>query len=186
MGTVTSLRAGQQSETIAAAIGGYLASINRAESRRTREQYAATLRRFRQALGADADLASLDGTAVRLWIEDTWGARKPATYNRALDVFRSAYAYWTLQGWAAEDPTAPMRRRRVAADRSRALSRADVEQLLTGEDIALRERVLWRPLGRARSSRSMSRISTSAAAGPASSGRAQRLTWSRGSPAPRG
>jgi hypothetical protein len=32
-------------------------------------------------------------------------------------VFRSAFAYWIAQGWIATDPTAPMRRRKAAADR---------------------------------------------------------------------
>lgn len=59
-------------------------------------------------------------------------------------MLRSAYAYWTAQGWTGGDPTASLRRRRVAADRSRARSRAGVEQLLTRDDIVLRERVLWR------------------------------------------
>ena len=39
-----------------------------------------------------------------------------------------------------------MLRRRKAADRSRAQSRADVERLLTRDDIAIRERTLWRLL----------------------------------------
>ena len=144
METVTTLRGKRQSETLGAAAGAYLASIDRPESRGTYRQYAATLRRFRAALGMDVSLARLDGAAVRTWIEETWGDRKPATYNRALDVFRSAYAYWMLQGWAPDDPTAPMRRRKVAADRSRALTRADVGQLLTREDISLRDKTLWR------------------------------------------
>jgi hypothetical protein len=60
-----------------------------------------------------------------------------------------------------------LERRRPRPDRSRALSRADVEQLLTREDISLRERVMWRdaardrgPLGQPRRLRSMSRAST--------------------------
>jgi site-specific recombinase XerD len=144
MGTVTALRSEAQAEKLGDAIGAYLASIDRPEHRGQHKQYAATLRRLRQAMGADAGLGSLDGAAVRPWIEQTWGGRKPATYNRAIDVFRSAWAYWTAQGWAAEDPTAPMRRRKVAADRSRALTRAAVGQLLTREDIALRDKTLWR------------------------------------------
>ena len=39
-----------------------------------------------------------------------------------------------------------LRRRKPRPDRVRALSRADVEQLLTREDISLRERTLWRML----------------------------------------
>jgi len=147
MPTVTTLcAAGHQAPTLAAAAGAYLASIDRPESRGTHRQYAATLRRLGQALGADATVYGIDGAAVRAWIEQTWGGRKPATYNRALDVFRSAWAYWMAQGWANEDPTAAMRRRAVAVDRSRALSRADIGQLLTREAISLRERTLWRML----------------------------------------
>jgi hypothetical protein len=40
----------------------------------------------------------------------------------------------------------PKRRRKVAADCSHAFSRADVGQLLTREDIALRDKTLWRLL----------------------------------------
>jgi integrase len=39
-----------------------------------------------------------------------------------------------------------LRRRRKAPDRSRALSRADVERLLTRDDTPIRERTLWRLL----------------------------------------
>ena len=63
-----------------------------------------------------------------------------------MSTFRSAYRCWLLQGWAGADPTEPLRRRKVPADRSRALPRADVGQLLTREDISLRERTLWRML----------------------------------------
>jgi len=63
----------------------------------------------------------------------------------SLDALRSACAYWAAQGWITTDPTTALRRRR-APDRSRTLSRAEVERLLTREDIALRERMLWRML----------------------------------------
>jgi integrase/recombinase XerC/integrase/recombinase XerD len=64
----------------------------------------------------------------------------------ALDALRSASRYWQEQGWLAEDPARLLRRRRKAPDHSRALSRADVERLLTRDDIAIRERTLWRLL----------------------------------------
>jgi integrase len=146
MGTVTTLRASGQTETTGDAIGAYLASIDRPEHRGQHAQYKATLQRFRRRFGQDAGLASLDGAEVLAWIEETWGDRMPATYNRAIDVFRSAYAYWTAQGWAQADPTAAVRRRKVSPDRARALSRSDVGQLLAREDISLRERTLWRML----------------------------------------
>jgi integrase len=48
------------------------------------------------------------------------------------------------QGWFAADFSRQLQRRKPQPDRSHALSWADIEQLLTREDIALRDRVLWR------------------------------------------
>ena len=70
--------------------------------------------------------------------------RAPSTWNVSLDAIRSAAAYWQRQGWIAADPSRMLQRRTPRPDRSRALSRADVERLLTREDIGLRERTFWR------------------------------------------
>ena len=81
------------------------------------------------------------------WFTRQWGQAAPATWNRNLDAIRSAQRYWQDQGWMnATDLTSALRRRQRAADRSRALSRADVERLLTREDTGIRERTLWRLL----------------------------------------
>ena len=116
------------------------------ETRTTHTQYRSTLRRLAARFGPGADVAGISVAALRAWAEETWGQRKPATFNRAVDVMRSAFGYWTAEGWCTEDPSQALRRRRVAPDRSRALSRAQVEALLTREDLPLRERVLWRML----------------------------------------
>ena len=50
------------------------------------------------------------------------------------------------QGWLAADFSRVLERRKPRPDRTRALSRAQVEQLLTREDIGLRERTFWRML----------------------------------------
>jgi site-specific recombinase XerD len=146
MGSVTALRTGHEGLALGEAVGAYLASIDRPESRGTHRQYAATLGRLERHLGAGTDLADVTAAAVSAWIEATFAERKPATYNRAIDVLRGAWSWWLLQGWAPADPTAGLRRRTVAADRSRSLDRRDVEQLLTREDIPIRERTLWRML----------------------------------------
>jgi integrase len=59
---------------------------------------------------------------------------------------RSASGYWQTQGWLARDPTHLLRRRRPPPDRTRAVSRAELEPLLTRVDLPLREKVLWRLL----------------------------------------
>jgi integrase/recombinase XerC/integrase/recombinase XerD len=144
LGTVTLLHAECQAQTLAPAIGSYLGSIDRPESRRTRDQYAATLRRLARRLGRGAELSAVDDATVTAWVEETWGGRRPATYNRAIDALRAAWRYWVAQSWATADPTAGLHRRKIAPDRSRALSRADVSQLLTRDGAALRDRTLRR------------------------------------------
>jgi len=58
---------------------------------------------------------------------------------------RSAVAYWRAQDWLLADPTRQLRPRKCAPDRTRALSRTEVEQLFA-RDVSLRERTLWRML----------------------------------------
>ncbi|MFN2506614.1 MAG: tyrosine-type recombinase/integrase [Acidimicrobiales bacterium] len=59
---------------------------------------------------------------------------------------RSASRYWADQGWLDADPTQGLRRRRRPPDRTRALSRAEVESLLTRGEVGLRDKTLWRML----------------------------------------
>jgi integrase len=132
--------------TISAAIRAFLATISRPESRGTHRQYAATLRRFRDHFGADTPLGESGDEEVRAWIDHTWGQRAPATYNRALDVFRSAFGYWAAQGWCAADPARSLPRRHILSDQAQPLSRADIETLLSRDDVGLREKTLWRML----------------------------------------
>ena len=146
MGTVTPIKAGADegtAVTLGDAIAAYLAGLDRPETRTTHTQYRSTLRRLAGRFGPGADVAGIDGAALRAWVEETWGGRKPATFNRAVDVMRSAFSYWSNEGWCTGNPSLALRRRRVAPDRSRALSRAEVEQLLTGKAPSLREQVLW-------------------------------------------
>ncbi len=136
--------------SIAAAVAGYLATLDHPETAGTRRVYASTLRQIVTHLGPDQPLAVLaeDSVADELvaWFTDRWGAKAPATFNRNLDALRSAIGYWREQDWLTGDPTRALRRRGRAPDRTRALSRGDVEQLLTRDDLALRERTLWRML----------------------------------------
>jgi len=80
---------------------------------------------------------------VAAWFTARWGERSPARWNTCLIALRSSTRYWRDQGWITSDPLRSLRRRQPRPDRSRALSRVDVERLLTREDTALREKVLW-------------------------------------------
>src|SRR5260370_9451733 len=96
--------------------------------------------------GSEPDAATLQARSVAAWFTQRWGQRSPSRWNSALDALRSASRYWADQGWISEDPVRLLRRRRKAPDRSRALSRADAERLLTREGITIREPTLWRML----------------------------------------
>jgi integrase/recombinase XerC/integrase/recombinase XerD len=137
---------------LAEAIAGYLATLDHPETTGTRRVYTATLAAFRVEVGADRPVADLaePATATQLtaWFTRCWGARAPATFNRNLDALRAALGYWHDQGWLdpGADPTRSLRRRGRAPDRTKALSRDQVETLLGREDLGLRERTLWRML----------------------------------------
>jgi integrase/recombinase XerC/integrase/recombinase XerD len=145
MGTIHQLQHDTATINLTQAIDAFLAEI---DNRGTRRSYAGTLRAASAELGNGTPVGDLSNpdTSERLvrWFHARWDGAAPATYNRNLDALRSAIGYWTLQSWLAADPTRPIRRRPQPPDRTRALPKAQIEQLLTRDDIALRERVLWR------------------------------------------
>jgi integrase len=55
-------------------------------------------------------------------------------------------AWWSKRGWLSADPAANRDRRREHPDRTRALTRRQVESLWRRPDFALREKTLWRLL----------------------------------------
>jgi integrase len=146
MGSVHALTR-RETASIGEAVTAYLATLDHPESQGTRRVYASTLRALRAEFGDGTDTAALEPRAVAAWFTRKWGQAAPSTWNRNLDAVRSAQRYWQDQDWMSIiDLTAALRRRQRRADRSRSLSRADLERLLTREDIAIRERVLWRML----------------------------------------
>jgi integrase len=144
MGTVRRL-APAASVTLGQAAGAYLATLRGAEQASTRRTYGRILRWVVAEFGSDAS-PDIDAEGFAEWFGQQWGDRSPSTWNVSLDAIRSAAAYWQRQGWIPADPSRLLQRRKPRPDRSRALSRADVEQLLTREGIGLRERTMWRML----------------------------------------
>jgi integrase len=144
MGTVTALRPAED-PTLGDAIEAYLASYA-GLSVKSRAQYAATLNRLADRFGSGTPVADVDAGELSEWVKLTWGARKPATWNRATVVLRSAWSWWVSQRMTPVDAAGQLPKHSVPPDRSRALSRAQVEQLLESRDAGLRERVLWRLL----------------------------------------
>jgi integrase/recombinase XerC/integrase/recombinase XerD len=146
MGTVRRLAAAAGGVTLGQAADAYLATLRGAEQASTRRTYSRVLRWVVAEFGAESGPGEIDPERFAEWFAARWAHRAPSTWNVSLDAVRSAAAYWQRQGWLAADPSRMLERRKPRPDRSRALSRAEVEQLLTREDIPLRERTLWRML----------------------------------------
>jgi site-specific recombinase XerD len=153
MGTVRKLNAASQAVTLAAATAAYLATLNHDESKGTRRMYASVLNRVAGQFGEASDLDSITPEGLAQWFSSESGlfsAKRgqvaPATWNVALDAVRSACTYWAGQGWLSSDPAVMLRRRKTAPDRTRALSRDEVNRLLADPRHSLRDRTLWRLL----------------------------------------
>jgi integrase len=132
--------------TLGRAADAYLATLRGAEQENTRRVYGRVLHRMIAEFGGGTAPDEIGVELLTTWFGEQWGERAPSTWNVSLDAVRSAVAYWQRQGWLAADPSRLLVRRKPRPDRSRALSRAEVEQLLTREDISIRERTLWRML----------------------------------------
>jgi integrase len=146
MGTVHRLSTAGDHVTLGRAAEAYLATLGRPEQAQTLRAYSGKLRAAVAEFGPAASPGQIDPDRFAAWFTVQWGERSPSTWNAALATFRSAAGWWAEQGWITADPSRRLRRRTLPPDRSRALTRADVEQLLTREDISLRERTLWRLL----------------------------------------
>jgi integrase len=132
--------------TLGQAADAYLATLRGAEQASTRRVYGRILRNIAAEFGRGTAPEEISAERLAEWFGQRWGERAPSTWNVSLDALRSAAAYWQRQGWITADPSRLLVRRRPRPDRSRALSRAEVEQLLTREDLPIRERTFWRML----------------------------------------
>ena len=133
--TVTALH-GRDATTVQAAIDAFLSST-RCVNPNTRRGYAGVLDRLLAELGPDRRLASLAGDELADLLEQLWGHRAPATWNRN----RAAVAGWL--SWCARNrlpaPALPAscERRREPANTTRAVSRSTIERALSRRDGAL-------------------------------------------------
>jgi integrase/recombinase XerC/integrase/recombinase XerD len=69
-----------------------------------------------------------------------WGDKSAKTYNLRLTAVSAGCAYWRDQVWLTGDPVSRLRARPTALDNSKAMTTAEVDELL-GMDAPLRERV---------------------------------------------
>lgn len=131
-----------EGKTIADAADAFLA---RDMAMTTRRSYAQTMHRLTAEHGV-LPVAALDGATLDAFTAATWGRCGPATWNRHVATLRSFTAFARRHGWLAGDPAAVFERRTEPADRTKAIARSSLERLFRRDDVALREKCLWRLL----------------------------------------
>ena len=104
------------------------------------------------ALGSEMPIAELDPVQVRDVLEQRWGKAAPATWNRQVATLRSFLSYCRRRSWVA-DARLEAKRRREHEDRTRSIPAVELERLWRRQDLALRDKALWRLLYEARYSR---------------------------------
>jgi integrase/recombinase XerD len=115
-------------------------------ARSTRRVYRASLASLVAELDPATAVGELSGPRLAGWFRGRYAAAAPATWNRELATLRAAVGWWRRCGWLAVDPTDGLERRRERVDRTRALTRGQLERLFARRDLLLRERTLWRLL----------------------------------------
>ena len=146
VGTARKLSTSRRPVTLGQAVIAYLTAPDGPESAATRRVYGGTYRALLAALGPDAAVGDLTPADLGEWFASRWADARPATWNTNRGALRSLLRFCEMQGWiaSAADLTRGTGHRKRSPDRSRALSRADIDQLLAREDASLRERTFWR------------------------------------------
>lgn len=85
--------------------------------------------------------ADLEDAALALW-----GALAPSSFNRNLAAVRSFLGWARRHGYLEAPLEVSLERQRERADRTRAIPLPQLERLWRREDVALREKTLWRLL----------------------------------------
>src|ERR1035437_1156345 len=108
--------------------------------------YAQTLGRLGRDLGPERPLEWVCGRELERAVVEAWGGCAPATWNRHVATVRSFSAFCVRRGWVGEPFAEVLARRREPADRTRAIPFAQLERLWRRDDVAVREKALWRLL----------------------------------------
>jgi integrase/recombinase XerC/integrase/recombinase XerD len=148
MGTVTRLPSSHQM-TVREAVDAFTVHYVADLAAKTRAAYGATAAAFTAEFG-DTDVYRLDPDAVAAWFRSRWSARSAQTWNQNRSALRSMEGWWNDgvrrtegQHWGIPDPFARITRRDIPEDRTRALTREQVRQLLDDTRVPIRERALW-------------------------------------------
>jgi integrase len=145
--TIHQLQTGTTAPTLAEAIDAFCGTLEAWGSRRA---YAGTLGSLAAELGPGRPVASLStaeaAAAITPWFTSRWAAAPPRRTTATSTPCARRSGTGACRAGSPPIPPRALRRRRRPVDRTRALSRSAVEQLLTREDVPLREKTLWRML----------------------------------------
>lgn len=111
----------------------------------TQRSYRQTLAVLVGELGANEAVAQLRPAQFQAVLERRWSGAAPATWNRQLATLRSFLAYCRRRSWLT-DTQLEASRRREHEDRTRSIPAVELERLWRREDVALRDKTLWRLL----------------------------------------
>ena len=112
----------------------------------SRRSYGQTLGRLRDALGADRPLDRLGARELERAAREAWDALAPATWNRHVATLRSFTGYCRRRRWLDAAVADGLERRREPVDRTKAIPYAQLDRLWRRDDVAVREKALWRLL----------------------------------------
>ena len=112
----------------------------------SRRSYAQTLGRLWRDLGPERPLEWVSGRELERAVVEAWGGCAPATWNRHVATVRSFSAFCVRRGWVGEPFAEALARRREPADRTKVIPYAELERLWRRDDVAVREKALWRLL----------------------------------------
>ena len=129
---------------LADAIDAFLAQPDLAAS--SRRSYAQTLDRLRQAVGVERPLDRLSARELEGVAREAWGQTAPATWNRHVATLRSFAGFCQRRCWLEAALADGLERRREPADRTKAIPYVQLDRLWRRDDIAVREKALWRLL----------------------------------------
>lgn len=130
--------------TFGDAVAAFLAQPDLATS--TRRSYAQTLGRLETALGAKRLLTSLTADEVAAAVHRSWGGVGARTWNRHVATVRSFARHCQSERWLTQSIDEGLARRREFPDRTRAIPFARLDHLWRRDDVAVREKALWRLL----------------------------------------
>ncbi len=135
--------ASREGPTLAAAVDRFLSQPDLAAS--TVSSYRQSLEVLTAQLGASVPIKELNVADLAEVAKQRWVRAAPATWNRHVATLGSFAAYARARGWWDSDGTG-LSRRREHPDRTRAIPTGELERLWRRQDVALRDRALWRLL----------------------------------------